>query len=381
MSTDNPERPDDFDEATPNITPDEQRPSAAASSGDDFWNVRRDDEAPAYDDQTAFDDALNAEPESADVLDIDEPVADPFATNEPPAQPSYGATPDGYGAQQSDDDAPAGGDPYGPRGNYGQTPYGSDPYGQNTYGQAPYGEAPAADYGQATYGPPSGSYGSDQFAGGPLNTGANYGGAFSGPPQDGYPPQDGSYGAYGQAPYSQAPYGQDPYGQNPYGPVLVYASWGKRLKAALLDIILPFIVLGAIITPVTQGTDPTQIETTTTFFQSLVQWTLLGVLWGFMSGNTGQTPGRKWAKTQLVGENGQPIGTGRTIAHYALHVIDGTLCGLGFLWPLWDAKRQTFSDKILKTYVIDLEPQVNPYDPAYGQYPQQPYPPQGYPQQ
>ena len=33
------------------------------------------------------------------------------------------------------------------------------------------------------------------------------------------------------------------------------------------------------------------------------------------------------------------------------HYIDGILY-LGYLWPLWDYKRQTFSDKIMTTLVI-----------------------------
>ena len=35
------------------------------------------------------------------------------------------------------------------------------------------------------------------------------------------------------------------------------------------------------------------------------------------------------------------------------HVLDGLPCYLGYLWPLWDAKRQTFADKVIGTYVID----------------------------
>ncbi|MDQ1539752.1 MAG: hypothetical protein QOH29_478, partial [Actinomycetota bacterium] len=27
---------------------------------------------------------------------------------------------------------------------------------------------------------------------------------------------------------------------------------------------------------------------------------------------------------------------------------------LGYLWPLWDSKRQTFADKILKTVVVNV---------------------------
>ena len=35
------------------------------------------------------------------------------------------------------------------------------------------------------------------------------------------------------------------------------------------------------------------------------------------------------------------------------HVLDSLPCYLGYLWPLWDAKRQTFADKIMSTVVVE----------------------------
>ena len=50
-------------------------------------------------------------------------------------------------------------------------------------------------------------------------------------------------------------------------------------------------------------------------------------------------------------QDGQVIGLGLSIGRYFVHYLDG-LCLLGYLWPLWDAKKQTFADKILTTVVI-----------------------------
>ncbi len=73
----------------------------------------------------------------------------------------------------------------------------------------------------------------------------------------------------------------------------------------------------------------------------------------YLAGETGQSLGKKQAGIRLLGElNGQPIGGGAGIGRYVLHVVDGAPCGLGYLWPLWDPKRQTFADKIIKTVVI-----------------------------
>lgn len=53
----------------------------------------------------------------------------------------------------------------------------------------------------------------------------------------------------------------------------------------------------------------------------------------------------------------QPCGNGVSIfIRGIVHIVDG-FCLLGYLWPLWDAKRQTFADKILTTVVVSGQPQ------------------------
>ena len=57
---------------------------------------------------------------------------------------------------------------------------------------------------------------------------------------------------------------------------------------------------------------------------------------------------------KLIGEQtGQPIGAGMSFVRQLAHIVDSLLCYLGYLWPLWDRKRQTFSDKIMSTVVIN----------------------------
>jgi uncharacterized RDD family membrane protein YckC len=85
---------------------------------------------------------------------------------------------------------------------------------------------------------------------------------------------------------------------------------------------------------------------------------LAAIVWGlyqaYQGGQTGQSMGKKMAGTRLLSEQtGQPIGGGLGIGRYFVHIIDSIPCiPVGYLWPLWDAKRQTFADKILKTVVI-----------------------------
>ena len=71
------------------------------------------------------------------------------------------------------------------------------------------------------------------------------------------------------------------------------------------------------------------------------------------AGRTGQSLGKRMLGISLVAEStGQPIGPLNAFVRDLLHVLDGAVY-VGYLWPLWDAKRQTFSDMIMKTVVVD----------------------------
>jgi uncharacterized RDD family membrane protein YckC len=72
-------------------------------------------------------------------------------------------------------------------------------------------------------------------------------------------------------------------------------------------------------------------------------------------GNTGQTVGKKALGLKLVdGISGQPVGPGKAFLRQITHALDFLACFIGYLWPLWDEKKQTFADKINNTYVIKL---------------------------
>jgi uncharacterized RDD family membrane protein YckC len=73
----------------------------------------------------------------------------------------------------------------------------------------------------------------------------------------------------------------------------------------------------------------------------------------YLGGKTGQSWGKKALGLHLVGEQtGQPIGPGMAFVRDLAHIVDAIICYIGFLFPLWDAKKQTLADKIVKTLVI-----------------------------
>ena len=74
----------------------------------------------------------------------------------------------------------------------------------------------------------------------------------------------------------------------------------------------------------------------------------------FRQGRTGQSIGKKAMGIRLVDEHtGQPIGAGMAFVRDLAHTLDG-FAYIGYLWPLWDDKRQTFADKILNTVVVEV---------------------------
>jgi uncharacterized RDD family membrane protein YckC len=79
------------------------------------------------------------------------------------------------------------------------------------------------------------------------------------------------------------------------------------------------------------------------------------VIWnnGHRQGTTGQSIGKTANKTKLVGvDTGQPIGFGKAVVRQIAHILDSLPFNLGYLWPIWDAQRQTFADKVCNTVVV-----------------------------
>jgi len=86
---------------------------------------------------------------------------------------------------------------------------------------------------------------------------------------------------------------------------------------------------------------------------------LIAIVWYFynkyLEGATGQSYGKKIAGTKLIrAQDGGLLGGGQGAVRGFTHILDAIPCYIGFLWPLWDAKKQTFADKIMSTYVITV---------------------------
>ncbi|WP_372463286.1 RDD family protein [Actinospica acidithermotolerans] len=67
-------------------------------------------------------------------------------------------------------------------------------------------------------------------------------------------------------------------------------------------------------------------------------------------GTTGQSVGKGVMHIRVIREaDGQVTGFGGAIGRYFCHILE---FGIGYFAPLWDAKNQTFADKIVHTVVV-----------------------------
>ncbi|SEG62411.1 RDD family protein [Actinacidiphila yanglinensis] len=219
----------------------------------------------------------------------------------------------------------------------------------------PYGPPPPQPYGP----PPSGAQ--PPYGPGPY-------------PQGG--PQPPHPQAYGAGPgYQAGPYGYPPAGNLPQG-MPPTASWGARLGALLLDTLmfnlipsgLFFAGYGRFVGKVLdawQTCDDHNIDradcTTPHIPASSVLLMVIGSVLSlaaflflcYREGSTGQTPGKRIVGIRLLREaDGSALGFGLAFGRRILHGLDALPCCLGYLWPLWDEKRQTWADKMVHTVVV-----------------------------
>ena len=154
-----------------------------------------------------------------------------------------------------------------------------------------------------------------------------------------------------------------------------HAHWGKRVAATIVDVLtqVPFYVLIVIVAIATHGSHTVELGTSSDGTPVNVEvsdgisgtgFALIGLIWLALlafavwnvvirQGRTGRSIGKSVVGITLVKEStGSVTGPGLAFGRQVCHVVDSILL-LGYLWPLWDDKRQTFADKICSTVVLD----------------------------
>ena len=185
--------------------------------------------------------------------------------------------------------------------------------------------------------------------------------------------QYGSQGPEAPAPSGPPSFTQEPVGlAYPTPPTYLgspsqsaYASWGKRVRARLIDqlptylgLIIFYVGYLILIIRLAQGGGSTShVEGAAVTMIVGLSVVIASLAWmaynrWFTAGRTGQSLGKRVTKIRLVGdETKAPIGARNAFIRDLVHILDA-LTLVGYLWPLWDENRQTFADQIMKTVVI-----------------------------
>lgn len=226
---------------------------------------------------------------------------------------------------------------------------------------APGNFPPPGNYPPPPNYPPPGNY--------PPPPAANYPahGNYPPPPAASYPPPPpGNYPPPPPGNYPPPAPGYYPAAPGVAGmlPKEAYTPWLTRVLAYLIDSAPAAVLFG--IGQAFATNDCVSDTTDSSFNVSCVSHpsALTVVLWfaafafavwnyGYRQGTTGSSIGKSVMKFKVVAEQtGQPIGFGKSVVRQLAHVVDAIICNIGYLFPLWDAKRQTLADKIMSTVCL-----------------------------
>lgn len=147
---------------------------------------------------------------------------------------------------------------------------------------------------------------------------------------------------------------------------IVYASFGRRFAASLLDGIIVGIASGIIsfiigivtgIILVTIGGSSKDLgKMIVSGLVQIVNLTLTMGYYIYFIGKEGQTLGKKALGIKVVKKDSQqaPGYMSAFLREVVGKIVSSLVFGLGFLWMLWDKDKQTWHDKIAGTIVIKI---------------------------
>ncbi|WP_181442362.1 RDD family protein [Streptomyces tateyamensis] len=125
-----------------------------------------------------------------------------------------------------------------------------------------------------------------------------------------------------------------------------YAYWSVRVVSYLIDFLAcaaPNIIAGV----VAPGSPRLQLGL------AVLSLALLGYNRWYLAGRTGQSWGRRLMGIHLfLLDTTTPVGPLRAFLRDLAHALDSLPFFLGWFWPIWDRRRQTFADKAARTAVL-----------------------------
>ncbi len=133
-----------------------------------------------------------------------------------------------------------------------------------------------------------------------------------------------------------------------------YASFSRRLVAYLLD----YLLLLLITMPFNAGLS-LNTQTGSNFALSFTQLITLGLYISyqifFLVKYNGQTLGKRAMHIRVVREDNQPLDVATVVVRLISTLVSSIVLYLGYIWVLFDSKKQSWHDKIAKTLVVEAD--------------------------
>lgn len=154
-----------------------------------------------------------------------------------------------------------------------------------------------------------------------------------------------------------------------------YTPWFTRVLAYVIDCIPVYLLaaIGGVVLATFQKVETicvVDVCVTGNNGPSTMAWIIFSVcvliavlfsFWnrGFRQGKTGSSIGKQILKFNVVDDvSRKPIGAGKGVVRELIYFVFAWLCSIlllvAVLFPLWDAKRQSLVDKLIKTVCVPL---------------------------
>ena len=126
---------------------------------------------------------------------------------------------------------------------------------------------------------------------------------------------------------------------------LEVASVWPRALGFLIDSVLLWtaVLLFAALAGLNAATPTVEVQVLGLLFRVGYNW-----VWNTI----GWSPGKRVVGLRIVGEEGGPPGVERGFGRSVGALVSDLALGVGYLWALWDARTQTWHDKMAGTYVV-----------------------------
>ncbi len=137
------------------------------------------------------------------------------------------------------------------------------------------------------------------------------------------------------------------------------APWHVRVGAFAVDV-LPGIAVVATMALVSFTVPPRGVWWWVSISLAGVAFLLVLVNRLVLPTVTGWSLGRAVCGIAVIGRDGETPGPWRLMLRDLAHLVDTMSLFVGWLWPLWDSRRRTFSDMLLRTEVRRVGPEERP---------------------